>query len=145
MKIRLAGENVKQQPCKCALQNLKAIFGFCVSNVDKRGSFWGISSLTFRARRSLMTRSPCSARREFVELDPSTSQARTGAAGCSHLPQPHWLKPEKGEAFSMAGREGSATALKLLHAQKQCWVCGAPRRPGLHLHNLPPSPASKAN
>lgn len=41
MKIRLAGENVKQQPCKCALQNLKAIFGFCVSNVAQRGSFWG--------------------------------------------------------------------------------------------------------
>lgn len=124
MKIRLLEENVKQ-PCK-------AFFGFCVSNMGQCGSFWGISSPMFRARKSLMTHSPCSARRGFAEPDPSRSQERTGAAGCSHLPQPHWSKPEKGGAFSVVGREGPTRALKLLYVQRQCRVCGPLRGPSLH-------------
>lgn len=126
------GENAKQQPCK------RPFGGFCVSDVGQYGSFWGISSPVFRARRHLMTHSPCSAKREFVEPDPSRSPVRTRAAGHSHLLQPRWPTPEKGGTVSVARREAPPTRTpELLSVQKLGWVRGAPRRPRLCVHDLP--------
>lgn len=99
------------------------------------GSFWGISSLVSGARRSLTAHSPCSAKREFVEPGPSRSPVRTEAAGHSHLPRPRWPTPEQGGAFGEASRERRPQQGPRAAARSE-----APRRPGLCLANLPPSP-----
>lgn len=52
-----------------------------------------------------MTHSPCSAKREFVEPDPSRSPVRTRAVEQSPLLQPRWPTPDKSGTVSVARRE----------------------------------------
>lgn len=74
-----------------------------------------------RARRGLVTHSPCSAKLEFVELFPSRSLVRLGAAGYLHLPQLHWPEPEiKGGAQCGQERLPSPSCPHCI-VLRQCW------------------------
>lgn len=94
----------------------EAFWGFCVSDVGQYGSFWGISSPVLSARRDLMTHSPCSAKQEFVEPDPSRSPVRTRAVERSPLLQPRWPTPDKSGTVSVARREAPPP-----EPQSCCW------------------------
>lgn len=66
-----------------------------------------------------MTHSPWSAELEFVELFPSRSLVRPGAAGYLHLPQLHWPEPET-KRGAQCGQERGYPALALT-----AWLSGS--------------------
>lgn len=123
------------------MQNNKS--SVCLMRVSA-GLPWGISSPTFGARRSLATHSPCPAKRECVERDPSRSLVRPGAAERSHLLQPRWPTPAEGGPSAWPGQSPlspssppqSPNAAMCSEAVLSAWGSQRARPLG---HDLPPT------